>query len=46
MDDKVITWLLCGGLGGNGNSLIIGEFKSKTLADHVAKTHNRAVRKR
>ena len=46
MDDKVITWLLCGGLDGNGGSLTIAEFKSKPIADHVAKTHNRAVRKR
>jgi hypothetical protein len=46
MDGKVTTWLLFGGLDGDGSSLIIGEFGSKTLADHVARTHNRAARKR
>ena len=46
MDNKTITWLLCGGLSSDDSSRIIGEFESKTLAKHVAKLHNRAVRKR
>jgi len=46
MDDETITWLLCGGLSNDERSRIIGEFESKTLAKHVAKLHNRALRNR
>ena len=45
-DDRVVTWLVCGGLSESGASRQIGEFESKTLAEHVAKLHNRAVRNR
>ncbi len=44
--DKVVSWCVYGGLDERGYSRTIGEFESKTLADHVAKTHNRAVRNR
>ena len=45
-DDRIVTWLVCGGLSESGASRQIGEFESKTLAEHVAKLHNRAVRNR
>jgi len=44
-DNRVVTWMVCGGRGDDGAARTIGEFESKTLAEHVAKTHNRAVRK-
>ena len=45
-DDRPVTWCVYGGLDERGYSRTVGEFESKTIADHVAKTHNRAVRKR
>ena len=45
-DDRPLTWCVYGGLDECGNSRTVGEFESKTLADHVAKTHNSATRKR
>ena len=39
--DLVVTsWLLCGGIEGH----VLGEFSSKMIADHIAKTHNQARR--
>lgn len=44
-NDRVVTWLVCGGLNESGDSRYIGEFESKTLAKHVVKLHNQALRR-